>query len=143
MERPTNTMYPGSLPDLEVGPCRFSRFALGVPPHFSCPGPAVTPFFGWTADYYFGPHGSEASLAEYDRLIAIWLQNGRKFSATLTGQDSGLTVNGMLVSCLDCADPYHQKDVEPTTEPVSIRLALRPLRSIYGYIAAEEFGRRP
>jgi len=29
-------------------------------------------------DYYLGPHGSKVSVAEYDRLIAEWLANGRR-----------------------------------------------------------------
>ena len=28
-------------------------------------------------DHYLGPHGSEASLAAYDRLTGEWLANGR------------------------------------------------------------------
>ncbi|MCA9151059.1 MAG: hypothetical protein KDA92_17225 [Planctomycetales bacterium] len=28
-------------------------------------------------DFYLGPHGSKASVAEYDRLTAEWLANGR------------------------------------------------------------------
>lgn len=55
-------------------------------------------------DDYLGLHGSEASLAAYHRLIAICLQTGRKFPATLSGRDSVLTVNEMLVGKLDRAD---------------------------------------
>lgn len=28
-------------------------------------------------DFYLGPYGSKTSLAEYDRLVAEWLQAGR------------------------------------------------------------------
>ncbi|MGD0462866.1 MAG: hypothetical protein ABSB74_10300 [Tepidisphaeraceae bacterium] len=29
-------------------------------------------------DHYLGPHGSQTSIAEYDRLIAEWLTSGRR-----------------------------------------------------------------
>ncbi|NRA97359.1 MAG: hypothetical protein HRU14_14250, partial [Planctomycetes bacterium] len=31
-------------------------------------------------DFYLGPHGSQASKAEYDRLLGEWLTNGRVLS---------------------------------------------------------------
>ena len=35
---------------------------------------------------------------------------------------------------------YYVKNGKPTTEPVNIRLALRPLRQLYGHTLAREFG---
>jgi hypothetical protein len=33
-------------------------------------------------DFYLGPHGTEASRAEYDRLLGEWLANGRRLPAS-------------------------------------------------------------
>jgi integrase len=46
----------------------------------------------------------------------------------------------MLLAYLRHADSYYVKNGKPTTEPVNIRLALRPLRKLYGHTAAREFG---
>lgn len=39
-------------------------------------GQAVVTLSG--KDLYLGPHGSETSRAEYDRLVMEWLSNGRR-----------------------------------------------------------------
>ena len=38
-------------------------------------------------DFYLGRHGTPKSRAEYDRLLAEWLSNGRRLSAPVTGSD--------------------------------------------------------
>jgi hypothetical protein len=46
----------------------------------------------------------------------------------------------MLLAYLEHVDVYYVKNGKPTTEPVNIRLAVRPLRRLYGEILAREFG---
>src|SRR4051812_14837427 len=46
----------------------------------------------------------------------------------------------MLLAYLRHADGYYVKNGKPTTEPVNIRLALRPLRRLYGDTLARDFG---
>jgi integrase len=46
----------------------------------------------------------------------------------------------MLLAYLRHADAYYVKNGKPTTEPVNIRLALRPLRRLYGDTLARGFG---
>jgi integrase len=46
----------------------------------------------------------------------------------------------MLLGYLGWADKYYVKDGKPTSEPVNIRLALRPLRKLYGHTPAKDFG---
>ena len=53
-----------------------------------------------------------------------------------------LSVNEMHLAYLHHADSYYVKNGKPTTEPVNIRLALRPLRQLYGHTLAREFGDR-
>jgi integrase len=56
------------------------------------------------------------------------------------GTGADLTINEMLLAYLTHADSYYVKNGKPTTEPVNIRLALRPLRQLYGHTPAREFG---
>src|SRR5262249_42207593 len=53
---------------------------------------------------------------------------------------SDLTVNEMLVAYLQHADTYYVKNGKPTVEPGNIRLAVRPLRQLYGHTQARNFG---
>src|SRR5262249_35433960 len=53
---------------------------------------------------------------------------------------SDLTVNELAEAYLDFADGYYVKNGEPTSEPGNIRLAIRPLRQLYGLTPAREFG---
>jgi len=91
-------------------------------------------------DLYLGRHGSPESRAEYDRIIAEWLTNGRRLSAPSSGREADPTVNELLLGYLRHADGYYVKNGKPTTEPVNIRLALRPLRKLYGNHLARDFG---
>ena len=85
-------------------------------------------------DFYLGKHGSARSRAEYDRLLAEWLANGRRLPA------SDATVNELLLAYLGFADSYYIKHGRPTTEPASIRQTIRPLRELYGHTLAQDFG---
>jgi integrase len=51
-----------------------------------------------------------------------------------------LTVNELALAYLEFADGYYRKNGEPTTEPMNIRLAIRPLRQHFGQTPAREFG---
>ncbi|MFO0892583.1 MAG: site-specific integrase [Isosphaeraceae bacterium] len=89
-------------------------------------------------DFYLGRFNSPESRAEFDRLLAEWLSNGRRLPAPAAGSD--LTVNEMAEAYLAHADAYYRKDGKPTVEPGNIRLAIRPLRKLYGNTPAREFG---
>ncbi len=81
-------------------------------------------------DHYFGSHNSKTSIAEYDRLIAEWLANGRH----LPHDDDGtsFTVNELIVTYWNFAVGYYVKNGEPTDETCGIKAALRFVREIYG-----------
>jgi integrase len=91
-------------------------------------------------DVYLGKHGTPESRAEYDRLIAEWLATGRRPLVARSNSSADLTINEMLEAYLHHADSYYVKNGQPTSEPANIRLALRPLRRLYGNTLAEEFG---
>jgi integrase len=91
-------------------------------------------------DIYLGRHGSPESRAEFDRLLAEWLSNGRRLPASASASGSDLSVNEMARAYLDFADGYYTKRGKPTTEPEGIRHTIRPLRQLYGHTLAREFG---
>jgi integrase len=91
-------------------------------------------------DLYLGRYGSPQSRAEYDRLVAEWLTNGRRLHVTTAGGGSDLTINEMLLAYLGHADSYYTKYGRPTKEPEDIRYAIRPLRTLYGHTLARDFG---
>jgi hypothetical protein len=86
-------------------------------------------------DFYLGRHGTPESGDNYDRLISEWLANGRQLPSAETdraARNPALSVNELLLAYLRHADTYYCKNGRPTKEPVNIRLALRPLRKLYG-----------
>jgi hypothetical protein len=82
-----------------------------------------------------GKYGSVASRAEYDRLIAEWLANGRRLAP---GADA--TVSELMVGYIRHVDAYYVKGGEPTSEAGLIRLSLRVLKRLYGHTPARDFG---
>jgi hypothetical protein len=85
-----------------------------------------------------GQHGSEKSRLEYARVIAEWEANGRRLPSR--GDERGLTVNELILAYWRIVEEYYrQPDGYPTSEINNIRLALRPLRQLYGHIRAADF----
>ncbi len=74
-------------------------------------GQAVVTLAG--RDHYLGPHGTKASKALYDRLIAEWLQQGRRAPA---GAAETITVTILCARYLRFAKGYYVKDGECTPE---------------------------
>ncbi len=90
-------------------------------------------------DSYLGRHGTHQSRADYDRLIAEWLANGR----SALGPDGGppdLTVDELILSYWRHVDGYYVKDGRPTSEPDTIRQALRFVRKLHGATRTRDFG---
>ncbi len=106
--------------------------------HHRPSGQAVVTLDG--RDIYLGRYGTPQSRAEFDRLLAEWLSNGRRLPAPASANGSDLSVNELAEAYLAFADGYYTKRGKPTTEPKSIRLTIRPLRQLYGLTLAREFG---
>ncbi len=82
-------------------------------------------------DIYLGRYGSPESRAEFDRLLAEWLSNGRRLPAPVVGSD--LTVNELLLAYLRRADAYYVKN--GTEQELEMRLSVTNLRSASSYQA--------
>lgn len=89
-------------------------------------------------DFYLGPHDTKASRDEYDRLIAVWLANGRRLPAPAEDRPPP-TVAEIILSYWRFAERHYQRDGKPTRHLDNIRDALRPLRKLYGPTVAADF----
>jgi integrase len=91
-------------------------------------------------DFYLGSFGTEQSRAEYDRLVAEWLTNGRAVPRSVSANGSDITVNELLLAFEQWAESYYRKGNRLTGEVTNIRYAIRTLRELYGLTLAREFG---
>ena len=88
-------------------------------------------------DFYLGPHGTQSSKREYDRLVGEWQANGRR----LPNQDgTSLTITELCADYWRFAKSYYVKNSRPTDEQACIKSAIKPLRSKYGRTPAVDFG---
>jgi hypothetical protein len=91
-------------------------------------------------DHYLGPHGSQTSKAEYDRLIAEWLVSGRR-RAQPEESSPAPTIDHIIHGFWQHAQiHYRRPDGTPTSELDNFRQALRPLRRLYGTSSPSQFG---
>ncbi|QEH35442.1 hypothetical protein OJF2_39940 [Aquisphaera giovannonii] len=95
--------------------------------HHRPSGQAVVTLGG--RDRYLGPHGTAASKAAYDRLIAEWLANGR------ISHHGGAVVAELITPYLAYLDTTCKAN-----EPANITAAPNPLLDLYGAVESEEFG---
>lgn len=88
-------------------------------------------------DLYLGRYGTKESKAEYDRLIGEWLASGRQ----LPGRNGDLAVSELILAYVRHADRHYRKpDGQATRQLELVRLAMRPLKALYSYTKAAEFG---
>jgi integrase len=98
-------------------------------------GQAVVNICGKTI--YLGPHGSKASIREYDRVIAEWLARGRAPEPTV---ETSISLNVLCARYLQYAIGYYQKNGRCTKVVPGIKSVIRYLREWYGAEPAAEFG---
>ena len=93
-------------------------------------------------DFYLGRHGSPESKADYERLIAEWLSNGRQLALThpVDSPASPITISELIIAYWEHAEHYYVKKGEPTSTLHSIKAALRPLHQLYRDTAPTDFG---
>jgi integrase len=96
-------------------------------------------------DHYLGPWPADqrkpppGAVEGYDHLIAEWLANGRRLPAEVAGVPA-LTVNDLILAFYRWAEKhYRREDGTNTSELNDCKLSLRPLRQLYGTLAAAEF----
>lgn len=86
-------------------------------------------------DIYLGKWNSSASRAEYDRLVAEFLANGRQLR-----DEVDTTVVEVINAYRKFAEQYYRKNGEVTREYGCIKEALKIVRELYGRKLADDFG---
>jgi integrase len=87
--------------------------------------------------HYLGRYGTAASKAEYNRLISEWLAGGRQ----LLTQDDDLSINELILAYVRHAvTHYRNPNGQPTRQLELVKLAMRPLKDLYGHTEAAHFG---
>ena len=89
--------------------------------------------------HYLGRYDLPATREKYHRFIAEWIANGRK----LVVPPEDITIVELLAAFFDHADEYYRKpDGSSGSEVHAYRLAITPLKRLYGTARASDFGPR-
>ena len=87
-------------------------------------------------DHYLGKFGSPASRLEYERLISIWLANGRR----LPQSKAPITVAELMAAHLKWAKEYYRRSSHKDSQILSIKALFRVVRPDFGRLPVEHFG---
>jgi hypothetical protein len=94
-------------------------------------------------DVYCGKAGTPEAQAKYDRVIAEWLERGRLAVTPAAPSDpavapsTGLSVAELILAYKNYCDDYYRNS---PSEQQKIKMAVRPLRHLYGLTPAAAFG---
>jgi integrase len=94
-------------------------------------------------DIYLGKYDSPESWEKYGRVLAEWRAHGIAPPAPARdgAEPGGPSVNEVTLTFWRHAEDYYRHaDGTPTGELDNLRLALRPLRELYGGTPARDFG---
>jgi integrase len=116
------------------------RLSCGVPRYrkHRASGHAIVTLSGH--DFYLGPHGTKASMVEYDRLIAEWLARGRRALDHAAADTIGVTVVELITAYKRFAESYYRKIGKITNEVAAILAAARIVKQLYARESASAFG---
>jgi integrase len=98
----------------------------------------LTDGLGGRRDVLLGRYGTPESRAEYLRVIAEWEASGRRLVKPASA--GGLSINELILAYWTYAEGYYRKNGEATDQQARVRLALRPVKQLYGHTPAAEFG---
>lgn len=93
---------------------------------------------GARRDFLLGQYGTAESRQEYARVIAEWEGNGRRLLQSANLGEA--TVNELILAYWKFAEEYYRKNGEPTSQQDRVRLALKPVKLLYGHTAVKNFG---
>jgi integrase len=93
---------------------------------------------GGRHDVLLGLYESQESKDKYNRVLGEWIANGRRLVQPKQAEAS-LTINQVMLAYWRHAESYYVKDGKPTSEQHAIRLALRPVKQLYGDMPAKDF----
>src|SRR5579871_5220319 len=102
--------------------------------HHKPTGQAVVTLAG--RDIYLGRYGTAKSRKEYRRIVSEWLTQDR---SPLPPRNQLLVVN-LIHSYWQHAKRYYVRNGKSTGELHPLKLALRPVKKLYGHVPAQEFG---
>ena len=89
--------------------------------------------------HYLGRYDLSATREKYHRFIAEWLANGRRLPVS----PDDITIVELLDRFFSHADTYYRRpDGSHSSEIKVFRLALRPLKELYGTANVADFGPR-
>jgi integrase len=88
---------------------------------------------------YVGVYGTAESKAEYGRLVAEHAVQPST-AVPIGPSPADLTVVELCAAYLNFAEGYYRKNGRPTSQVSVIRLAIRPLKELYGGTPAAKFG---
>ena len=98
-------------------------------------GQAIVTLCG--VDHYLGPHGTQVSRRQYDRLVAEWLESGRSLLPT---QGDEITVVELCARYWKFAKGYYVKDGRCTKVAPAIKIAIKYVNAWYGKEQVNDFG---
>src|SRR5262245_2788680 len=90
-------------------------------------------------DHYLGQYDSPASREKYARLIAAWVEGGRR---PIVRTPAGPTISEVALAYWEWAETYYRKRGVLTTYAKTVRRTLRELTRMYGSTPAANFGPR-
>jgi integrase len=91
-------------------------------------------------DHYLGQFGTPEAKDAYDQLIAEYLAGKREPDVRAADDPGPAIVEVISAHREHAAVHYRRPDGSPTGEAENYRLALRPLRQLYGRLPAAKFG---
>lgn len=94
--------------------------------------------YGGRKDFLLGPFNSAESRKRYDKITGEWIANGRRLVLSKEEKKS-LSVNELVLAYWKHANQYYRKAGQVTSEPSTIKQALRFVRRLYGDTPASEF----
>ena len=121
----------GSHQDLSHAKTQERNPDLPSPPHS---GQAVVTLNG--TDHYLGRWNSPESKAEYDRLINEWLVRGRR----LPERRDDASTDELMTKQLILGYYSHAVATMADEEVEKVKIALKPVREMYGETPASKFG---
>jgi integrase len=99
----------------------------------------LTNNLGSRRDVLLGKYDTPESSAEYRRVVMEWEVNGHRLPEPPAPAPE-ISVNEILLGYWEHVQTYYRlMDGTPSTEVDNIRLALRPLKALYGHTPAAEF----
>ncbi|MFO0964765.1 MAG: site-specific integrase [Gemmataceae bacterium] len=95
---------------------------------------------GRRQDVYLGKHDTPQSRAEYARVITLWIAQGQHLPDQ-GGPEGDVTVNELIERFWKHAEVYYRpQDGKPAGEQMEFKMALRPLKFLFGHLPARDIG---